>query len=290
MYGRKLLDESDPKLISFKHPKMVQRRKILAETVAKLSEPGSLENHHHLAMRNLIRWKKQSTNRAIERKIQIITGDWGEATHILTKRYGACFAVLNMANAYVHGGGYVEGMSAQEENMFRRTDCHFQISSEEYDESNDCYTPIMTELISGKNGKVYLDTKQPRVCIRGRENRSRSDLGYAWLKEDEIFPFYELRAAAQDLRGGEEFNTKEARKRIIAQLDTLRANNIRYVVLGAFGCGAFLNPSDKVARLYKEEIIKRIDDFELIAFAVFSAGYGSENYAIFAKVFEGDLL
>ena len=44
----------------------------------------------------------------------------------LTRRYGTLFASLNMANAYGPGGGYTHGMVAQEENMFRRTDCHVE--------------------------------------------------------------------------------------------------------------------------------------------------------------------
>jgi len=51
--------------------------------------------------------------------------DWGECTQILTKLHGREFAVLNFANAFVPGGGYVEGCSAQKENIFRRTDLHF---------------------------------------------------------------------------------------------------------------------------------------------------------------------
>ena len=108
---------------------------------------------------------------------------------MLTKKYGVYFAVLNMANAYVPGGGYVEGASAQEENMFRRTDCHFHIGSKEYNKVKNRYTKEMTELISAKHGSVYLDTEHPRVCIRGREEHSKDDLGYTWLKEDEIFLF-----------------------------------------------------------------------------------------------------
>ena len=53
----------------------------------------------------------------------MLPGDWGDVTLALTKRYGKCFAVLNMANAYSFGGGYAHGQVAQEENMFRRTDC-----------------------------------------------------------------------------------------------------------------------------------------------------------------------
>ena len=36
----------------------------------------------------------------------------------LTRKYGVTFASLNMANAYCPGGGYTDGMVAQEENMY----------------------------------------------------------------------------------------------------------------------------------------------------------------------------
>jgi len=192
-----------------------------------------------------------------------------------------------MAKAYVPGGAYVEGAPAQEENMLRRTDCHFHVDQGEYDEFRGLYLPEMTQLISARDGSVYLDTDSPRTCIRGPEDRSREDLGYPWLESHEVFPFYELRAAAQDLRGGIAFNCDEARRRIAAQLDTLRDCEIRHVVLGALGCGAFENPSVEVARIYKEEISIRRADFILVAFAIFAAGYGPGNYKPFAKVFGG---
>ena len=56
----------------------------------------------------------------------------------------------------------------------------------------------MTGLISGSTGRVYLDTRHPRVCIRGAEDLDQPNLGYRLLEEDELFSFYELRAAAQD--------------------------------------------------------------------------------------------
>ena len=112
---------------------------------------------------------------------------------------GAVFAVLNMANAYVPGGAYIEGAPAQEENMFRRSDCHFAVDSAEMN-SSEFYLPEMTALLNGEKGTVYLDTEQPRICIRGAEDRDVSDLGYPWLPNDEIFPFFELRAAARDYR------------------------------------------------------------------------------------------
>ena len=67
------------------------------------------------------------------------------------------------------------------------------------------------------------------------------------------------------------------------QLDTLRHHSIRHVVLGAFGCGAFRNPAHLVAHIYWEEVMARRLDFSVIAFAVFQAGYGPDNYSPFAK-------
>lgn len=78
---------------------------------------------------------------------------------------------------------------------------------------------------------------------------------------------------------------KETRRRIAAQLDTLRNHTIRHAVLGAFGCGAFRNPADRVAQIYREEITARSEDFAVLAFAIFSAGYGPDNFTPFSEAF-----
>jgi hypothetical protein len=260
---------------------MVRRREVLRETLEAFADPNDHERYRQLAFRNLEKWRLERI--LPERKEQVIGGDWGEVTLILTRKHGECFAVLNMANAYIPGGGYVEGMSAQEENMYRRTDCHFYINDREYDRKRDTYLPEMTQIISGKPGRVYLDHEHPRICIRGREDHTDERLGYAWLPSDEIFPFYELRAAAQDLRSGEAFDATEARKRIAAQLDTLLEHGVRYAVLGAFGCGAFMNPPEIVAQIYREEIGKRIKDLDLVAFAIYDTGSGRGNLLPFRE-------
>ena len=112
-----------------------------------------------------------------------------------------------------------------------------------------------------------------------------TNLGYPWLHEAAIFPYYELRASAQDLRDGSEFDKSIARARITAQLDTLIKHGLRHAVLGAFGCGAFLNPAEVVARLYREEIQQRSRSFDVLAFAIYSAGYGRSNLEPFAAEF-----
>jgi len=219
--------------------------------------------------------------------VHVMAGDWGEITARLTAKHGRCFAVLNMAHSILPGGAYVEGAAAQEENMFRRTDCHFSIDRRMMLDNPERYRPEMQRLLEAADGMVYLDVEQPRVCIRGPEDSTLADLGYRWLSANEIFPFYELRASAVDLSGGQAFDEGETRRRIAAQLDTLCEAGIRHAVLGAFGCGAFGNPAGRVARAYRSELDARRGEFDVVAFAILPTAHGPDNVTPFAEVFGG---
>mmetsp|Transcript_26601 Transcript_26601/g.33886 ORF Transcript_26601/g.33886 Transcript_26601/m.33886 type:complete len:361 (-) Transcript_26601:1066-2148(-) len=297
------------------------RQRVLLDTLHAFEKASATQSFHKLAMSNLERWRKDtavsdaaasldsvSKNSCSDQtqpnrcKVEVVPGDWGVVTLDFTKKYGEMFAVLNMANAYRPGGGYARGCPAQEENMFRRTDCHFSIDRSDKDvvkiKSSDVeYTSAMTNFLNGAEGKVYLDTASPRVCIRGPEDittNDECDIGYKLLPEESVFPFMELRAAAVDRRGcnfiSKELNQKmleNMRCRIIAQLVTLMDAGVRHVILSAFGCGAFRNPADDVAVLYREEIEKRATHFDVVVFAIFHAGYGPDNFTPFQRVFEG---
>ena len=156
----------------------------------------------------------------------------------------------------------------------------------------------MQNLINGVNGIVELDTATPRVCLRRGESDPTQYQGYAWLPDRDTFPFFELRAAAEDLRkdaAGKDrtheemvaaFDFEASKKRIRAQFETLTQSGIRHAVLGAFGCGFFCNPAEDVAEIYAELIREYQDHFDVIAFAIFNAGLGSnENYDRFEQGF-----
>lgn len=258
-----------------------KRIKILKETILAFQ---SNKNYHNIAYNNLNFWKSHTTptNKCCD--IQIVPYDWGVSTLQFTKIYGSIFTVLNMANPHYPGGGYMQGCVAQEENMFRRSDCHFSIQDNHFDFDRNRYSSDISNLLSAKDGIVYID-KTPRVCIRNQENIKQSDLGYEWMQDNDIFPFIEMRAAAQDCRYSV-FDEKEADRRICAQFNTLIKHNIQHVILGAFGCGAFNNPSETIAHIYKKYIDQLSSHFRVIVFSIYNAGYGPDNYTIFKKILQ----
>jgi hypothetical protein len=261
-----------------------QRIGILYAVLEYFAESDYDNFYRILSQENLQRWSQNAVQPL--QKVEVLSGDWGEVTGQMTQRHGVCYAVLNMANAYCPGGGYKEGMVAQEENMFRRTDCHFSLTDATVDPVTGLYHKHFTELLEGRAGEVFLDIKQPRICICGEEDLTRGDLGYRFLDAEVIFPFYELRAAAVDIFEAGGFDPAEMKRRIEAQLNTLIQKDVKHVVLSAFGCGAFGNPASAVAEIYAEAIQARADAFEHIVFAIFNAGYGHDNFSPFESVFQ----
>ena len=171
--------------------------------------------------------------------------------------------------------------------MARRTQLHtvFDGSQVVKQGREVVYNDQMHDLVSGKNGRVYL-SPTPLVCIRGREEfDDTTSLGYAFLPSDRFFPFLELRSAAVD-RSKRHKQSRDARdsiemeKRVEAQFATLLTNGVRHVVLSAFGCGAFKNDPSDIAWVYKQAVERHRASFTEIAFAIFYAG-PSGNYKIF---------
>lgn len=254
------------------------RRAVLRDTLTRLGTQEARVHYHQLAAENLRKWQGASESKGAG-EILIGWGDWGQITADLTLKYGATFAVLNVANAQYPGGGYVEGLGRQEENMFRRTDCHFSIDETEFDADLELYLPEITDLINGEYGEKYLDVKRPRVCVRGPEQRSDEQLGYRWLEDGEVFPFFEMRAAPKDLRDGIPFSRDLFLRTVEMQLSTLKKKGVRHVVLGPFGTQVG-HPPREVADCYRAKIAEHRAGFDVIAFAV-----GQRTFPAFTEIF-----
>ena len=70
--------------------------------------------------------------------------------------------------------------------------------------------------------------------------------------------------------------------RIKKILDVAAKERNEVLILGAWGCGAFENPADIVARVF-HKVLKNYD-FELVEFAI--GAKDNENYNVFSNVFD----
>ena len=261
------------------------RVEVLHDTLSRF-ENGN-EQYIRIAGENLSRWTSEArSQRPRTLRVYCVQSDLLAMVMKLTKQYGVLFAALNMANESHPGGGYTTGAAAQEENMARRTYLHntFDQTVLTVNRRNSVvYTDEMQRLISGVDKRVYL-SKDPLVCIRGEELYDRPDLGYELYEEKDIFPFLELRSAAvntQAVRLPRKYVMREMERRIDAQFATLIENGVRHVVLSAFGCGAFRNDPTVVAALYRNAIARYAEHFSVIAFAIYYAGHGENNFPSF---------
>lgn len=74
------------------------------------------------------------------------------------------------------------------------------------------------------------------------------------------------------------------KKRARHMFTVAAANGADILVLGAFGCGAFRNKPEIVARAYKEIIPEFQGQFAGIEFAVYCPPQDSRNYDVFRRV------
>jgi len=169
------------------------RQKVQIETTL-----SSLDREKFIALlkqanANLERWALTKQNSPMQ--VEVIDGDWGDVALQLTQKYGEICGILNMANAYIFGGGFLDGCNAQEENMYERTTCSNHVIEEAehlyLDEHNtylykkemsdliNAYTPMTPEELSKLSAirgtiiqhayKIHIDTKESEVCFRGPE-------------------------------------------------------------------------------------------------------------------------
>ena len=105
------------------------------------------------------------------------------------------------------------------------------------------------------------------------------------LPENEWYKVDVLTCAAPNLRFDNSFSDEDQRAfhlkagRVI--LDLALKNHAEVVILGAFGCGAFRNDPEIVAKVY-HDLTKEYDGyFKELHFAIFGEGVAKRNYEIF---------
>lgn len=205
-------------------------------------------------------------------------------------RLGKKVCVLNFASATNPGGGVTRGSSAQEECICRCTTLYPCLNSDKMWEL--FYKPHRSE----KNPLYNNDCiYTPDVWV------FKNDVDFPTLMPVEMWwQVNILTCAAPNLREkpSNEMNPcagDQAAKLLDSELETLLTSRIRRIfeiataegnrvlVLGAFGCGAFMNPPAVVAKVFYNVMQDFIGCFETIEYAVYHLPRETENYETFRR-------
>eukprot|EP00026_Physarum_polycephalum_P008685 Phypoly_transcript_08780.p1 GENE.Phypoly_transcript_08780~~Phypoly_transcript_08780.p1 ORF type:complete len:438 (+),score=128.42 Phypoly_transcript_08780:151-1464(+) len=201
-----------------------------------------------------------------EDKIFIVEGDSIEVGLWLKKRFDANPVVLNMASMNHPGGGYRSGSGAQEESLHRRTNL-FQCLEDPYLVcKNRSWSYPIPEF-----GGIY----SPNVAVI----RSSEEQGYAFKTVPESISFVSVAAYSnpptETLPSEEVVLSKKiaqlTRKKIETIFKIAIHNGHDALVLGAFGCGAYCNPAQHIAKLFNEALAIYKSHFRKVVFAILDA-------------------
>ena len=193
--------------------------------------------------------------------------------------------ILNMANAYHSGGGWLRGALAQEEALCYRSSLSFTLKIRYYPipEAGGIYSPTVLVIRENMaNGHDLLDLSTPE------DLPVVSVVSVAAVNGPKL---------AKDVEGKERYREKRDREtmkekmRVVLRIAAI--NRHRVLVLGALGCGAFGNPRGEVVECWKEVFAETEFNggwWETVAFAVMEPNEtkdGDGNFGVFYRGLNG---
>lgn len=189
---------------------------------------------------------------------------------------GKLVCVHNFASARRAGGGVENGSTAQEECICRCSTLYPCLRSDE---------PYKKFYRPHNSNRDYLNNDDciytPDVTVFRKDDKKCS-----LLSKDEWYNVDVITCAAPNLRDNS-LHVKMLRelhmKRLRRILDVAKAHGADVVILGAFGCGVFKNPTDIVASAYREVLKEYKYAFETIEFAVYCTPRDTSNYDTFKR-------
>lgn len=204
---------------------------------------------------------------------------------------GMKVAVHNFASASNPGGGVVRGANAQEECLCRCSGLYFNLNTKKmwdgfYAPHRASHNPLHNDdIIYTPEVTVFkTDTANPKL-----------------LPEKEWYNVDVITCAAPNLRErpSNSYNSGDGNrrakvtdkellsiheKRLGRILDVAFIEGDEVVILGAFGCGAFMNNPEVVAMAAKNVIKDYQKAFKAIEFAIYCSPRDERNYKIFKRV------
>lgn len=205
----------------------------------------------------------------------------GKDSFVAARVYGkGKTIVLNFANAYHPGGGFIHGAVAQEEMLCRCSTLYRSLicdkAKEMYDYNNAHRGPDCSD---------YL-LVSPRVTV------FRDGNDYSLIKP---FETAVITAAAPDLYEEEcMLSSGEVEEIFGRKIENVLAVSAvaqyETIILGAWGCGAFGNDAEDVAKYFYDKLLGDgyAGLFKRIVFAIYCSRYeGNYNLTQFKKRFAG---
>lgn len=203
---------------------------------------------------------------------------------------GGRVAVHNFASASNPGGGVVRGSGAQEECLCRCSGLYFNLNVQSmwdgfYTPHRNAHDPIHNDDIIYTPDVVVFksDTASPRL-----------------LPEKDWYAVDVITCAAPNLRPNPSnpMNPSDGKtvrvsdkellmlheKRLKRILDVAVAEGVDTIILGAFGCGAFMNNPEVVALASKNVLQDYLHAFKNIEYAVYCRPDDDKNFRIFERV------
>lgn len=211
-----------------------------------------------------------------ETEIKVIDNDTIYAAKELLDR-GLKPAVLNMASFHTPGGGVIKGSSAQEENIFRRSNI-FKSLYQYHDIGIQYGVTQRAERypLDFNYGGIYT----PKVIVFRKSDESN----YEFLDE----PYYVDVITVPAVK-----NPKIENEKIVHWVEIVIKNKIKQIlnialengndslVLSAFGCGAYGTPPEQMARFFADVLASEKYEglFKVIHFAIINlpSTNGSHN-------------
>lgn len=204
---------------------------------------------------------------------------------------GQKVCVHNFASASNPGGGVSKGASAQEECLCRCSSLYFCLNTREmwngfYKPHRNTQNPLHNDdLIYTPNVTVFkTDTAYPKLM----EERNWYDVNVITCAAPNLrqYPSNAYNSgdgnSAVKITNEELLAIHEKRLRRILDVAVMEGNEV--VILGAFGCGAFSNSPEVVARAAKNVIADYRFAFKVIEFSVCCSPWDERNYRVFERI------
>lgn len=257
---------------------------IFRDTLKKCRENGKLAETVRKSKDNTILYKADDypeIKRNSDRRcwVTVVNGRTLNTAGVLHKLYpDKRIGILNFASAVNAGGGVFLGANAQEENICRCTTLYPCLATKElrrgyynphrigldFRYTDDCiYTPDVAVI---KYDWLYQNI--PENCRYNIDvlTCAAPNLSLAWLPQKKLYDIHKKRGSHI--------------------LSIAAANGIDVLVLGAFGCGAFRNNPETVARAYADILPDFMGYFTEIRFAVYCSPKHTKNYDTFRKIID----